>query len=111
MDSLEPRNRGERWVLYVGKKAQGKWWPIVWLLLGISIGLLCVWGIVLNKNIYSPSFFKTFKLPPETAKLLLSDMVGIALLGFNTAMLLCLAFTYFERRHFYRIIQRLKENI
>lgn len=109
MDSLEPRNRGERWVLYVSKKAQGKWWPLVWLLLGISIGLLCVWGIVLNKNIYS-SFFET-KLLPDAAKLLLFDMVSIALLGFCTAMSLFTAILYFERRHFYLIIQRLKEKI
>lgn len=111
MDSLEPRNRGERWVLHFGKKSQCKWWALLWFLFGVIYGLMCVWGIVLKKDLLVSFFFEPFELPPEASKFLLSSMVSGALLAFSSAMLLCCAIIYFERRHFYLIIQRLKENI
>jgi hypothetical protein len=111
MDSLEPRNRGERWVLHVGKTAQGKWWPLVWLLFAIILGLMCVWEIVMKKNILVTFFFEPFEFPPEASELLIFGMVRGALVAFSSAMFLCAAVLYFERRHFYLIIQRLKENI
>ena len=111
MDSLEPRNRGERWVLRFCKKSRSKWWTLLWLLFGVIFGLLCVWEIILKKDVLVFLFFEPFKLPPEASKLLLSTMVSGALLAFSSAMFLCCALIYFERRHFYLIIQRLKENI
>ncbi len=111
MDSLEPRNRGERWVLHVGKKSRSKWWTLVWLLFAIIFGLMCVWEIVLKKDILVTFFFEPFEFPPVASELLLFGMVSGALFAFSSAMFLCVAILYFERRHFYRIIQRLKENI
>ena len=89
MDSLEPRNRGERWVLYLGKKSQNKWSaPLLWLFVGVLVNLQCVWLIVQKE-----------------------DILSVALFAYSSAMFFCGALSVFEQRHFYRIIQRLKENI
>ena len=94
MRSIEPRNRGETWVLRIGKASLKKYRPWIYLLfvaLWIPIGIY--WGYAL-----------------------LEESRASAVLGFATSIFVCtswtlLALLYFERRHFYRIIQRQAERI
>ncbi len=75
MDAVTPKSRGEKWVLFMGQYASGKW--------GIWVGL----GIALLEG-YS------FLTTGNTSHL---SLVVVWLL---------VALVYFERQHYYRIIQK-----
>lgn len=79
MDIIEPGNRSEKWVLYVGRQCSGKYWPLGFILLAA----ICV-SLVLLKII---SYL-------TISYLMLSIMWLFA------------AFLCFERRNFYQIIVR-----
>jgi hypothetical protein len=110
MDILKPRNRGEKWVLRVGRKSRSKWWALFLLGIGFAIGRICVWDFFATKVILAP-LFEAFEFRPELLKWLLIDRVITEILVFGCAIFLCCALIYFERRHFYQIIQRQREYI
>ncbi len=82
-----PKNWPERWVLYVGRKALGRYWPILLFFYSVVFGFVS----------------------------LLFQWVNRAALGTICAvvsvMCLFLALLYFERRQFYIMIKRQEEQI
>jgi len=94
MSLIEPKNRGEAWVLRTGKTSLRKYLPWIYLLfaaLWLPIG--AYWGVALLEESRA------------------SAVLGLALSIFLCTAWSLLALLYFERRHFYRIIQRQAERI
>jgi|ABPU01.1.fsa_nt_gi hypothetical protein len=94
MSSVEPKNRGETWVLRSGETSARKYPPWIYLLfaaLWLPIG--AYWGVALLEESRA------------------SAVLGLALSIFLCTTWSLLALLYFERRHFYRIIERQVERI
>jgi hypothetical protein len=94
MRSIEPRNRGEAWVLRTGKTSLRKYPPwiyllfaTIWLLMGVY------WGVALLEESRA------------------SAVLGFALCIFSFTSWSSITLLHFERRHFYRIIQRQADRI
>ncbi len=81
MSTIAQKNWGERWVLYVGRKAKGKYWPLLLILFAIIFGVI---------------YFFVFR-----------ERTHLAVLSITFALL---ALIYFERRNFYLIIERQRKH-
>jgi len=95
MSSIAPRNLAEKWVLQAGKKSSRKYWSLVYILfvvLWVPLGVY--WGYSLLGGRSSAS-----------------AVLGLSLGVFSCTSWSFLALVYFERRHFYRIIERQDERI
>lgn len=73
---------GEKWALYVGRKALGWYWPLVLVLFGTILGTIYLF--------------------------VFHERTHLAVLS---VVFMLLALIYFERRNFYLIIEKQKEHI
>lgn len=82
-----PKNWAERWVLYVGRKALGRYWPVLLFFYSVVLGAVSL----------------LFQWVHRAA---LSTMCAAI-----SVMCLFLALVYFERRQFYLIIRKQQTRI
>jgi lipid-A-disaccharide synthase-like uncharacterized protein len=107
MDILKPRNRGEKWVLYVGKRASGKYWPLILILGAILFGVLWYLQVLQTKlDLSLPQIVTDEAFSPLT-----TDIAMITATAVFSSLSVCIAIMFFERRHFYQIIERQREYI